>query len=147
MIASVTFSKDAAGTPKRRAREVESTLAPRAATLSSKLAAEDTALTEPERALMQQWLTTLVDTYARVTLGAEHRRQQTAREGELAIIPTVAPRADDLPLVVAWDQLSRPAMRLTEPATITTPNRYDKKAWESTVPRIRGSRMVVSDTW
>jgi hypothetical protein len=35
-------------------------------------------------------------------------------------------------------------MRLTEPATITTPNRYDKKAWESTVPRIRGSRTVVS---
>jgi hypothetical protein len=45
------------------------------------------------------------------------------------------------------DQESRPAMRLTEPATITTPNTYDKKAWESTVPRIRGSRTVVSDTW
>jgi hypothetical protein len=37
-------------------------------------------------------------------------------------------------------------MRLTEPATITTPNRYDKKAWESTVPRIRRSRTVVSET-
>jgi hypothetical protein len=37
-------------------------------------------------------------------------------------------------------------MRLTDPATITTPNRYDKKAWESTVPRIRRSRTVVSDT-
>jgi diacylglycerol kinase family enzyme len=47
----------------------------------------------------------------------------------------------------ANDQESRPAMRLTEPATITTPNRYDKKAWASTVPRIHGSRTVVSDTW
>jgi hypothetical protein len=45
------------------------------------------------------------------------------------------------------DQESRPAMRLTEPATIATPNSYDKKAWESTVPRIRRSRTVVSDTW
>ena len=30
--------------------------------LSSKLAAEDTPLTDPELALMQQWLTTLADT-------------------------------------------------------------------------------------
>ena len=44
------------------------------------------------------------------------------------------------------DQESRPAMRLTDPATITTPNRYDNKAWESTVPRIRRSPTVVSDT-
>ena len=34
-------------------------------------------------------------------------------------------------------QRTRPAMRLTEPPTITTPNTYDKKAWESTVRRIR----------
>jgi len=45
------------------------------------------------------------------------------------------------------DQESRPAMRLTEPATITTPNTYDRKAWASTVRRIRRSRTVVSDTW
>lgn len=38
-------------------------------------------------------------------------------------------------------------MRLTEPATITTPNRYDRTAWDSTLPRIRGSQMAVSDTW
>jgi quercetin dioxygenase-like cupin family protein len=44
-------------------------------------------------------------------------------------------------------QESRPAMRLTEPATMTTPNTDDKKAWESTVPRIRRSPTVVSDTW
>jgi hypothetical protein len=34
---------------------------------------------------------------------------------------------------------------LTEPATMTTPNTYDKKAWERTVPRIRRSRTVVSE--
>jgi hypothetical protein len=44
-------------------------------------------------------------------------------------------------------QLIRPAMRLTEPPTIATPNTYDNKAWESTVRRIRRSRTVVSDTW
>jgi hypothetical protein len=32
-------------------------------------------------------------------------------------------------------------MRLTEPPTIATPNTYDKKAWESTVRRIRLSRI------
>ena len=93
---------------------------------------------------MQQWLTTgghlCPHVLRRFTDG--NRQREGARH-----YPLVAPRADDLPLVVASDQLSRPAMRLTEPATITTPNRYDKKAWESTVPRMRGSRMVVSDTW
>ncbi len=48
---------------------------------------------------------------------------------------------------VRGDQRTNPAMRLTEPPTITTPNRYDSRAWESTVRRIRGSRTVVSDTW
>jgi hypothetical protein len=36
-------------------------IATAAATLKSKLAGEDTPLTEAERALMQQWLTTLAD--------------------------------------------------------------------------------------
>jgi hypothetical protein len=44
-------------------------------------------------------------------------------------------------------QRSSPAMRLTEPPTMTTPNRYDTKAWTSTVCRILGSATVVSDTW
>jgi AcrR family transcriptional regulator len=61
VIASITASKDAATTPKRRAHKVGPTLATAAATLSSRLAAQDTPLTEPERALMQQWLTTLAD--------------------------------------------------------------------------------------
>jgi hypothetical protein len=43
-------------------------------------------------------------------------------------------------------QRIRPAMRLTEPATIAVPNTYDSRAWESTVRRIRRSRIVVSDT-
>ena len=41
--------------------EAEPTIASAAATLSSRLTAEDTSLTGPEMALMQQWLTTLAD--------------------------------------------------------------------------------------
>ena len=44
-------------------------------------------------------------------------------------------------------QRRSPAMRLTEPPIMTTPNRYDSKACDSTARRIRGSRTVVSDTW
>src|SRR6266566_4050657 len=61
VIASITVSEDAASTTRQHAREAEPTIATAAATLSSKLAAADTPLTEPERALMQQWLTTLAD--------------------------------------------------------------------------------------
>jgi hypothetical protein len=42
-------------------REAEPTIASAAATLSSRLTGEDTPLTGPEMALMQQWLTTLAD--------------------------------------------------------------------------------------
>lgn len=61
VIASVTVPQGAASTAQQRVREAEPTIATTAATLSSKLTAEDTPLTEPERALMQQWLTTLAD--------------------------------------------------------------------------------------
>jgi hypothetical protein len=44
-------------------------------------------------------------------------------------------------------QRRSPAMRLTDPPMMTTPNRYDSKACDSTARRIRGSRTVVSDTW
>src|SRR6266487_3163908 len=64
VIASITVSKRPCPRPSNRAREAEPTIATAAATLSSKLAAEDTPLTEPERALMQQWLTTLADASA-----------------------------------------------------------------------------------
>jgi hypothetical protein len=80
VIASITVSTDAASTPKRGAREVEPTLATVAATLSSRLAAEDAPLTEPERALMQQWLTTLADARARATPGPQRRPQRTSRK-------------------------------------------------------------------
>ena len=68
--------------------------------------------------------------------------------GELAEGSSIS-RAPDLPGESAspTHQRTRPAMRLTEPPTIATPNTYDKKAWESTVRRIRRSRTVVSDTW
>ena len=64
VIASITVPRNAALTPKRRAPAAEPALATAAATLSSKLAAEDTPLTGPERALLQQWLSTLADTSA-----------------------------------------------------------------------------------
>src|SRR5215218_2078300 len=41
----------------------------------------------------------------------------------------------------------QPGDEVDRTPTITTPNTYDKTAWESTVRRIRGSRTVVSDTW
>ena len=80
VIASVTVSKDAAETPKRRAREVGPPLATVAATLSSRLAAEDTPLTEPERALMQQWLTTLADAPTRTPPAPPRRPQPRSRK-------------------------------------------------------------------
>jgi AcrR family transcriptional regulator len=73
VIASITVPQDAASTAQQRARETEPTIATAAATLSSKLATEDTPLTEPERALMQQWLTTLADASA-AALPAPSRR-------------------------------------------------------------------------
>ena len=45
------------------------------------------------------------------------------------------------------DQRSRPAIRLTDPPTITTPNTYESIECISTVRRIRRSRSDVSETW
>jgi hypothetical protein len=67
VIASVTVVAHSRPPGKRRAREASApTLATAASTLKSKLAVKDTPLTEPERALMQQWLTTLADACADV---------------------------------------------------------------------------------
>jgi hypothetical protein len=44
-------------------------------------------------------------------------------------------------------QLTRPAIRLTAPPTITTPNRYESNACTSAVRRTFESRSVVSETW
>src|SRR5690348_5349959 len=61
VIAAVTVTADRK-TNKRSARDVDApTIATAAATLKSNLAVEDTQLTAPERALMEQWLTTLAD--------------------------------------------------------------------------------------
>ena len=62
VIASVTVPPSAP-TSKRRVRDENGpTLATAAATLKSKVATEDTPLTQPEQALLQQWLTMLADT-------------------------------------------------------------------------------------
>ena len=83
VIASVTVPEDATPAPKRRAPTAEPALATVAATLSSKLAAQDTPLTDPERALMQQWLTTLADTPAAIPPAPPrrppHRRKESSR--------------------------------------------------------------------
>ena len=64
VIASITVPQAATPAAKRHVPAAEPALATTAAMLSSKLAAEDTPLTHPERALMQQWLTMLADTSA-----------------------------------------------------------------------------------
>ena len=61
VIAAVTVAPPAA-TAKRSAPDAgRPTIATAAATLQSKLAHQDTPLTAPEQALMEQWLTTLAD--------------------------------------------------------------------------------------
>jgi AcrR family transcriptional regulator len=83
VIASITVPEDTAPTPKRRAPAAEPELATAAATLNGKLAAEHTPLTDPERALMQQWLTTLADTPAAAPAAPPrrppHRRKESSR--------------------------------------------------------------------
>jgi AcrR family transcriptional regulator len=83
VIASITVPQGAAPAPKRRAAAAEPALATTAATLSSKLAAQDTPLTDPERALMQQWLITLADTPAAAPPAPPrrppHRRKESSR--------------------------------------------------------------------
>jgi hypothetical protein len=61
VIAWITVPQAAASAAHQPERVAEPTIATAAATLSSRLAAEDTPLTGPETAVMQQWLTTLAD--------------------------------------------------------------------------------------
>ena len=61
VIAWIAVPQEAAAAARQRERATEPTVASAAATLSSRLDAEDTPLTRPEMALMQQWLTTLAD--------------------------------------------------------------------------------------
>jgi AcrR family transcriptional regulator len=61
VIAWITVPQGTAAETHLPERAGELTIASAAATLSSRLAAEDTPLSGPEVALMQQWLTTLAD--------------------------------------------------------------------------------------
>jgi AcrR family transcriptional regulator len=81
VIAGVTVPPD--GPPgKRAARDGGTpTIATTAATLKSRLAVEETPLTAPELALMQQWLATLADAPTAAPATARRRPQRTRREG------------------------------------------------------------------
>jgi AcrR family transcriptional regulator len=62
VIAWITVPQGTPSATRRPERDAEPTIATAAATLSSRLRAEDTSLSGPETALMQQWLATLADT-------------------------------------------------------------------------------------
>jgi AcrR family transcriptional regulator len=80
VIAGVTVTTDSPSTGKRRTQATSApTIATAASTLKSKLAVKDTPLTEPERALMQQWLTTLADAPT-ATPATPRRRPQRKRK-------------------------------------------------------------------
>jgi AcrR family transcriptional regulator len=80
VIASITVPQDAASAAHQPERGAEPTIASAAATLSSRLAAEDTPLTGPETALMQQWLTTLADAPAAALPAPPRRPQHPGKE-------------------------------------------------------------------
>jgi hypothetical protein len=80
VIAWITVPPDAAPTAHQPEREAEPTIATAAATLSSRLAAEDTPLTGPETALLQQWLTTLADAPSAALPAPPRRPQRSGKE-------------------------------------------------------------------
>src|SRR5690242_8791652 len=81
VIAAVTVTPDRP-TGKRSARDAGTpTITTAAATLKSKLAVDDTPLTAPERALMNQWLTTLADTPTAAPATPRPRPQHLRKQG------------------------------------------------------------------
>jgi AcrR family transcriptional regulator len=81
VIAAVTVPAERP-TGKRRSRNAGApTIATAAATLQSKLAVEDTPLTAPEQALMEQWLTTLADTPTAAPARPRRQPQRKREEG------------------------------------------------------------------
>jgi hypothetical protein len=80
VIAWITVPQDAASAAHQPERGAEPTIASAAATLSSRLAAEDTPLTGPETALMQQWLTTLADAPSAALPASPRRPQRSGKE-------------------------------------------------------------------
>jgi len=82
VISGVTVTPDSPSTGKRRTQATSApTIATAASTLKSKLALEETPLTAPEQALMEQWLTTLADapTAAPATPRGRPQRKRRAR--------------------------------------------------------------------
>jgi AcrR family transcriptional regulator len=78
VIAWITVPQDAASAAHQPG--AEPTIASAAATLSSRVAAEDTPLTGPEVALMQQWLTTLADAPSAALPAPPGRPQRSGKE-------------------------------------------------------------------
>jgi AcrR family transcriptional regulator len=85
VIAWITVPEDAASGAQQPQPETEPTIGTVAASLGSRLAAEDTPLTGPELALMQQWLITLADAPASAVLTAP--RQPPRSEAALWRFP------------------------------------------------------------
>jgi AcrR family transcriptional regulator len=79
VIAQITVPQGGAPETHQPGRAGELTVASAAATLSSRLAAEDTPLTRPEVALMQQWLTTLADAAPAAPPGPPPRPQRDGK--------------------------------------------------------------------
>ncbi len=79
VIAWITVPQGAAPGTHQPERAGELTIASAAATLGSRLAAEDTPLTRPEVALMQQWLTTLADAASAAPPGPPPRPQRDGK--------------------------------------------------------------------
>jgi AcrR family transcriptional regulator len=81
VIAAVTVPADEP-TGRRRERGAGApTIATAAATLKSKLAVENTALTSPERAMMEQWLTALADSSTDAPATPGRGRQRKRKDG------------------------------------------------------------------
>src|SRR5689334_7863238 len=80
VIAAVTVTPDRP-TGKRSTRDAAApTIATAAATLKSKLTVDNTPLTPPERALMDQWLTTLADAPTATPAMPRRRRERKTKE-------------------------------------------------------------------
>jgi AcrR family transcriptional regulator len=80
VIAWVTVPQGSLSATDEPEREAELSVASAAATLSSRLSAENNPLTAPEMALMQQWLTTLADTRSAAPPASPRRPRGSGKE-------------------------------------------------------------------
>src|SRR6202046_4262446 len=80
VIAGITVPPGTPSSAHDPEHDAEPTIASAAATLSSKLTAEDTSLTGPEMALMQQWLTTLADAPSAARPAPPRRPRRSGKE-------------------------------------------------------------------